>query len=270
MSVPDRPAFDDAAIWVRPEGRQLCITTGQVDDDDRGEDPPGTRVPQPDEDAGPGGTRQPCTGFSDRSRRNLRDTVHSLDREAHCLFLTLTYHQTDPHPREAKSHLDEYCKWILRVWPGTSIVWKMEPQKRGVVHFHLMVYGITFAPISRLCGKWHRVTDEESVHHRKQGVDVERGVHREDGKLAAYLAKYLGKTFSVDWENPGRFWGVRGREDLPRADWEKLCVVDRDEAVQIIYDLLNRWGVSLPEHTDIPKLTVNCRGDPADYIATLP
>lgn len=270
MSVPNHEAFDDAAIYVRRNGRQLAISTGEVDTGDRGEneslDPAkGGEDPEATE-----GTRQRITGFTDRSRRNLRDTIHALRRDAGSLFLTLTYHETDPHPREAKSHLDRFCKRMRRRWPEASIVWKMEPQERGTVHFHLLVYGVPFLPAQKVSRVWHSCTDEDSRQHKVAGVDVESTVHEKDGKLASYLAKYMGKTFSADWDDPGRFWGVRNRKALPVADWEKVCTIDRDEAEQIIYDLLRRWGVDLPEHTRIPSLTVNTRGDPAEYISTLP
>jgi hypothetical protein len=271
MSVPSRPAFDDASIWVRKEGRQIAISTGEVDTSDRGEDDTGEVPPDPDDaPESPGGTRQKITGFSERSRRLLRRWVHAIHRDAQCLFMTLTYHETDPHPREAKTHLDTFCKRMMRQWPEAAVVWKMEPQERGTVHFHLLVYNVPFIPAQQISAVWHDITPESSPQHRKAGVDIERGVHQNDGKLAAYLAKYMDKVVSADWEDPGRFWGIRNREALPLARWEKLCTLTRAKAQQIIYDLLDRWGVDLPEHTRIPSLTIDTRGDPANYISQLP
>lgn len=263
MSVPRKPAFDEAAIFVRPNGRQLAVTTGEVDTSDR-------PFPEPDAEDG-GGTRQKITGFSRRSRRNLARWVHSLDREAKSLFLTLTFHKSDPGPREAKESLDRFLECLHGAYPGTSSIWKMEPQERGTPHFHVLVFGVQYIPVKILTKHWHMQTDEASDAHRKSGVDVERGVAADNDKLASYLTKYLGKVIEdVEWEDPGRFWGIRRRDNLPVAQWEKVCTLTRADAERIIFDLLDTWGVELPQYASIPSLTVNTFGDPAKEFPRLP
>jgi len=291
MSVPDRPAFDEAGIAVRPEGRQILISTGQVDDGDREHDredvsfpllerpsvlhvdPPYATGTAPTLDTGSrSGTRSEITGFSDRSRRRLRRKVHALDRDVNGHFVTLTYHETDPSPVEAKTHLDTFIKRLFRAFPEASVIWKMEPQERGVPHFHLLVYGIPYIPVQKWCLIWHQCTGETSDEHAQAGVDLEAHIQRDDGRLMAYLSKYMDKRVSLGdgWDSPGRFWGIRGRDRLPWADWEKVCTMSRAEAERVIYEMLDRWGVDLPEHTDIPQLVVDTRGDPAQAIGDLP
>lgn len=279
MSVPSTEAFSDAAVYYRPAARQLVIDSGTVETSDRG-----SPNPQPKErwlpgghgmsDPEAGGRRQAITTFSKRSRRRLRRWLHAIPRDADCLFVTLTYHETDPSPATAKEHLDKFCKRLERAYPACSVVWKMEPQERGTVHFHLLVYGVQYIPALQLSEAWHECTNEDSKAHRKAGVDIERGVHNEDGKLQAYFAKYMGKEVSEKqagmWENPGRWWGIRFRDNLPLGSWEPAIWLTEAEAQAMIYALLDEWGVELPEYTSIPSLTVNCKGDPADAIAQLP
>lgn len=263
MPVPREPAFDDAAIWVRKGGRQLCVTTGRVDTGDRP-----SPEPQDESESAPG-YRQKITGFTERSRRNLARWVHSVRRDADAVFLTLTYHETNPHPREAKSHLDSFLEWLHDTFPDTASVWKMEPQNRGTVHFHVLVFGTVFMPVEQLCTEWHMRTNEDSTEHLKAGLDIERGMN-EDGKLAAYLSKYLAKTCGSQWNDPGRFWGIRRRENLPFAPWRKLCTVNRAEAQRIIFELLEDWGVDLPQYATVPQLTINTRGDPGKAFREFP
>jgi hypothetical protein len=217
-----------------------------------------------------GGTRQKITGFSDRSRRNLREWVHAVKRDAESLFLTLTYHKADRTPQAAKEDLDRFCKRLARRFPEAAVIWKMEPQERGVPHFHLLVYNVPFIPVQKIAAVWHDCTPETSEQHRKAGVDLERSVQSDDDKLQAYLCKYMDKTFDTDWESPGRFWGIRQRSNLPLARWEKVTTLTRDEAQRVIMGLLDRWGVELPDVVNIPTLRYNTASAPAKEIGRLP
>jgi hypothetical protein len=217
--------------------------------------------------------RSEITGFSERSRRRLRKLLHSLDREADSLFLSLTWHEVLPTPDEAKAALDRFWKRMRRVFPGASAVWKMEPQERGYPHFHLMVYGIRWINPQTVSRLWHACTEETSEQHRKSGVDVEwvRG----DEKLQSYLAKYFSKTdegwpeaAGKEWEQPGRFWGKLERKNLPYAAWADWTVqLDPHQAAHLIRRTLDEWGVEL----DVlpPSLTINTRGDPSAVLDEL-
>ena len=212
-------------------------------------------------------TREPGDiSFSASSRRRIRDRLHSMDRDAEGLFLTLTYHETDPHPRVAKAHLDVFWKRLRRRFPEISSIWKMEPQERGTVHFHLIVYGVDYVPVQWLSEQWHAVTGERSEQHEKSGVDLEPRVN-ENGKVQAYMAKYMAKEeCGEQWENPGRFWGCLSREFLPWGQWAEGSIdLTEAEALRLISDLIDRWGVDLPEGVIPRSLTVYTVGSPFDH-----
>lgn len=277
------PAFEDAHIRLRSEGRELVIDTGERPEADEldvhpeREENGETSAPATGEHPPtPQGEEQRITGFSEDSRRRLRRKLHSIRRDAEGVFLTLTYQHTTPTPQKAKDHLDAFWKrlerWMNEEGVGRiSCVWKMEPQERGVPHFHMIVYGATYIDAQEVSRLWHEVTDEVDHRHRKAGVDVERAVNR-DGKLSAYLAKYMDETYR-EWPHPngcpytGRWWGVRGRDHLPRAPWDEAPIyLDQHEAEAMIRSLLDEWDVDIPEGVVPASLRICTRGDPAEWM----
>lgn len=298
MSVSSRQATAEPSVLIREHGRQLCIDTGQSARDveahtlnihpqarsvdgwcemleQGGSFPAAPRQHSPpfpvDCHRTPTREAGDIQGFSESSRRRLRRKVHAMRRDAPGLFLTLTYHETDPSPRKAKQHLDRFWKRVRRRWGGKetplACIWKMEPQNRGTVHFHLLVYGVEYLPVRQVCRMWHAVTDEDTEAHRKAGVDLEAFVN-EDGKIQSYLAKYMTKDLDqAGWEDPGRWWGVRDRNALPWAGWHRSgMALTSAEAEALIMRLLNEWGVDLPPNVVPPSLMVNVKGDPWRWI----
>lgn len=273
----DAPAVDDACIRIQPEGRLLKIQRRSVALDDAAHDDEGVSAPSDldaqdhDRDVS---ARGDVTGFSEESRRRLRRYVHSLQRGADVLFLTLTYHETRPSPTRCKRDLDTFIKRLRRSFPEVGIIWKMEPQDRGVPHFHLLIYGVPFIPVQKWSAVWHEVTNEEGHAHRQSGVDIERNVN-EDGKLQSYLAKYMSKTYD-SWPgadkrwtqgSTGRWWGLRFRDRLPWAAWAEWCVyVDPRKADALVSELLDQWGIDLGGVLP-PSLTICCRGNPEERLS---
>jgi hypothetical protein len=263
---------------MRGGGRQLVIDVGEEPDaddldvhPDREDEAPATEVHPPT----PQGEDQHITGFSDCARRRMRKRVHAMKRDEGGLFITVTYHETTPTPQEAKNHLDRFWKQLKRRFPGISAIWKMEPQERGVPHFHLLLYGQQFIPVQLLSSIWHDVTDETSHQHRKSGVDVEGRSVNEDGKLQAYMGKYMAKTYDGwpgaepgdPWAETGRWWGCLGRKNLPWAGWDDAKIyLDQHEAKALIRELLTEWDVDLPDGVIPPSLCICTRGDPEDWV----
>ena len=223
-----------------------------------------------------GGTRGKIRGFSESSRRRLRELLHAIDRRADCLFLTLTYQDYCPTPTEAKRDLDVFWKRLERRFSGLSAVWKVEPQERGHPHFHLLVFGTRFIDAQALSSIWHEVTAETAAQHEAAGVDVEGHINL-DGRIQWYVSKYLSQTYDgwpdgggEEWQEMGRWWGVLGRDDLPIASWADWKVhLNQFDAVQLISELLDEWNVDIPAGIVPPSLLVNCVGEPSDRLDRL-
>jgi hypothetical protein len=160
-------------------------------------------------------------GFSEKSRSRMLRLVSSVPRardgEAF-LFTTLTYPASYPVEWERwKANLKAWWLRVRRHYPGAAAIWKLEPQKRGAPHFHLMIVGLVETAADELGQWWYEVVSSGDPWHRKFGTltvkaDTYRGV-------AAYVAKYAGKTVDLrkmpEWaKGVGRWWGVLSRANL--------------------------------------------------------
>jgi len=178
---------------------------------------------------GGGGVRGRIRGFSAAARSRLMRLLARLHPDALPLFVTLTYPgEWSGDPRRWKRDLDAFLKRLCRRYPDCSGVWKLEPQKRGAPHFHLLVFGVPWISADWLSRVWWEVVGSGDEAHLRAGTRVER-VRTRNG-VFRYAAKYLGKTMDVQdlpacWENPGRWWGVWGRDRLPWASvsWVRIC-----------------------------------------------
>lgn len=182
-------------------------------------------------------------GFSVSSQRRIRQRLSEVKRHADGLFLTLTYHETDPTGEEAKQHLNAITEAMRRRWRGMrwSFCWRMEWQKRGTIHFHLLIWGIRFEHKRWFKETWHRITGETSEDHANVGAWVER---MPDGrKLQVYISKYLAKgADSIPPEWHGRLWGFRNKKHLPIAPVSHRFQLSFFEAYQLIEQTLAAWG----------------------------
>lgn len=116
--------------------------------------------------------------------RQLKNLLR-LDAKAGFYFLCVTYHLTWPDVRGLQRDLEALCKRIERAWPGHSVRWRRDIQRRGAWHFHLL----TTAPIQKaeLLRMWRGVTGDPTITE----VDVEAA--NTNVRLLRYLTKYLGK-----------------------------------------------------------------------------
>lgn len=161
--------------------------------------------------------RGKITTFSKKSRRRLKVLLNRLE-PTNLVFITLTVAE-DTSASILKSSLHNYSRWLLRSG-FDAIIWKMEFQKRGVIHFHLLALTWGRRP--------PKIPHAEHSAHWGHGFVWLRFVPARRGKRAIYryLAKYVGKDSSLDagdipdnshsdegrWL--GRFWGVYGRANL--------------------------------------------------------
>lgn len=176
--------------------------------------------------------------FSYKSRQRLMRKIAMIDSRAAGLpvFLTVTYpEEWSSDWEDWKRHLHNFRRDLVRRYLGVWGVWKMEFQKRGAPHFHLMLWGLPeikgteHVREGKLCWRvlpghscesdlevfnwlnetWFRVVGSQDAKHLAAGINLEpvqswRGV-------TSYVSKYLGKTAGGEFvpvEFTGRFWGV--------------------------------------------------------------
>lgn len=188
-----------------------------------------------------GGKRGRVVTFSAAARKRLLDLVNKVAVDAYrsALFVTLTYPEMFPSPQKAKEHLDAFGKRLKRRWPRAAFVWRLEFQRRGAPHFHLIVFGIPFMPPGWLARAWYEVVGSGDPRHAAAGTEVRRV--RNFRRAVAYAAKYLAKTGDRGGdggvsaiEGLGRIWGVVGRGCLPIRtvrvvlSWRQFWELKRD------------------------------------------
>jgi hypothetical protein len=172
-----------------------------------------------------GGRRGHITEFSKASRRRLLRLLNSINRDQAELpyFVTLTYHHTWPSDYEGrKKHLEAFRKRLERVYGQFSAVWRLEFQKRGAPHYHLLMW-LPVPPAKhrlqllrdRVGHYWHEIAGYGSKEHGQAGTKVE--IPRSWRGVNSYAAKYMGKLEQLQGGTAGvgRFWGTWRREMLP-------------------------------------------------------
>jgi hypothetical protein len=227
-----------------------------------------------------GGGRSYVSGFSQASRLRLMRLASTLRRDCVPIFITLTYPGVYPEsPKQWKRDLDKFCKRVRRRFPDSAMIWKLEPQKRGAPHYHMLTYGVYEIPDdfrSWLSEAWYQVVGSGDERHLRAGARVE--YLRSYRGAISYAAKYMDKTIDdmpESWGRPGRFWGVAGREYLPVGEvievpitWSESCILQRwlrryaglpgrDRRTETIFvDVAERWLCALD---GLPRVAVDER-----------
>lgn len=155
--------------------------------------------------------RKEVIGFSQKSRKRLLDLLHMIEFE-NVSLVTLTYPKEYPTDWKAhKAHLRAMRARLERKFGKLRVVWRLEFQKRGAPHYHLVIFDAPFLDAQYLSKVWAKVTKSDDANHAKIGVDVKRASVKEGGRVLSYVCKYVAKIFSdptsVVHARTGRIWG---------------------------------------------------------------
>lgn len=172
-----------------------------------------------------GGQRGCISGFSPCSRRRMIHTVRSIDRDRapFAYLVTLTYPRFfSADPDDWKRDLDTWFKALFRRAPDASAIWKLEPQRRGAPHFHVLVFSKHHIPGENLMLNWIRNAGRNDpssykfhMFRKKCGELQQFEKLRSWNGVNAYVSKYVAKCVNNGdlpkfWVNAGRWWGKRG------------------------------------------------------------
>lgn len=180
----------------------------------------------------------------DRATRRARTKVRRLAKaKGLSVLLTLTYRENMVDRERMARDFDAFCKRVRRVIPGFEYVCVFERQKRGAWHAHIAVprilahythRGALVKSYDLLRSMWRGIVGADNGN-----VDVSRNkrVNRSAAKLAAYLSKYIGKTF----DQADRYvnsYSASGRA-LPEAVTLRTLTGCQVEAANRLVDLLS-------------------------------
>lgn len=216
--------------------------------------------------------------WSRKSRANMTRRLSTLDYADllasgdQLAMLTLTYPgdwlTVAPDGKAVKKHLEAFkMRWSRRFGSKIMGVWKMEFQRRGAPHFHLLISIPTHHIVkvksvkmslpqthsefrAWVSSAWADVVGHpdpvERMRHEQAGtgVDVGQGNRMTDPKrVAVYFTKH-GQYGAKEYQNQppeewtgsvGRFWGVWGLEPALA-----VVPVTREQAL-VVTRTLRRW-----------------------------
>lgn len=179
----------------------------------------------------------------ERSTRRARTHVRRLAKaKGLTVLLTLTYRENMVDRARMARDFDVFVKRVRRVIDGFEYVCVFERQKRGAWHAHIAVRrimshylhkGVLVKSYDLLRSMWRGVVGADNGN-----VDVSRNkkVNRSSAKLAAYLSKYIGKTFDQA-ERYVNSYSASGRK-LPEAITERVLSSLQVDAITALIDLL--------------------------------
>lgn len=207
--------------------------------------------------------RGKVAGFSQKSRMRLMRTLASVRRDNLPFFVTLTFPADYPDISKAKRFLDTFIKRLVRKFPEAAGVWKLEPQKRGAPHFHLLIWGVEDDDLSMFTPKaWYEIVGSDDPNHLLwhkgklgnkhcvQRIEKQRGVFW-------YASKYMSKEVNETYADWGRWWGVFHRSNLPFGEVVNVEVSEKKAIEFIRY--MRRFARL--RSRDYKSLTVICNSD---------
>lgn len=173
---------------------------------------------------GSGGRRGEIGGFSPASRKRMMTLLNSIRESAlrDSKLITLTYHRNEIPTNDIKKNFKSFRERLRRHHPEGSGIWKIERQKRGSPHFHILWFG-RFICKDWIAEAWNQIAEPNDRFHLAAGTQIESARHADC--VGRYLTKYLGKLDSGQEAELRplhglRYWGVIGRAKLPVAPVE--------------------------------------------------
>lgn len=169
--------------------------------------------------------RQEIKSFSKSSAARMRKYLRECSSQ-YAYMVTLTYPSVMPvSGRATKEHLRRFLQ-ELRRYSGRrkqldtswSVLWFLEFQDRGAVHYHLLTTHTFGKEFISEC--WYQICGTELAIHKKCGTRIEK-LRTGRAGIASYAAKYAVKTSQKQvpegFDNVGRFWGVSGCKKVVSA-----------------------------------------------------
>lgn len=182
---------------------------------------------------GGGGTRSKIRGLSKGSRRRLVFLINQVPSIEEAFFVTLTMREASEDFKQWKSWLNRIKASLRKSYPLMSGLWRLEFQKRGTPHFHLLLFPNTNGDLQLLRNKiskyWMNAVGRDNVD-LDRGISVER--IRDMKKSGFYLAIYQAKDEQDRKDIPtGRLWGFINKKNFPVAKYQGSEVQDFEELI---------------------------------------
>lgn len=186
--------------------------------------------------------------FSNEARQNMMYTIAHVRRDCLPCFVTLTYPKVySENPKEWKRHLHMFARRLDRKFENVAGIWKLEPQKRGAPHYHLLLWGVPLSELQRFVPvawneivakddnehlRWHRGEMGNGNIHCVQEVATQKAMY-------TYVTKYINKSAVEGWQNVGKWWGILWKSRMPFG--EKIIYDITDKDVYNVIRMMRRY-----------------------------
>lgn len=164
--------------------------------------------------------RGKVTTFSRKSRRRLLEFFARTEQtDSPRVFLTLTYPSNMTSAKIGKQHLRAFFERVRRRYPKASAVWRIEYQKRGAVHFHLLFFSLPYWKADDIRSVWSEIIGEENPRIQ---IETIRSKRRSTWYVSKYIAKVSPDAFvslsNLPYSHEGNHWGYFNRPEIPMAE----------------------------------------------------
>jgi len=140
--------------------------------------------------------------FSRKSRKRLLEFMNRVDVPSTVLnkpvvFITLTYGQWWANSDYAKKHLRAFLERLRRFAPAASGVWRVEGQKRGAPHFHVLLFNLPYISKDEIKSWWAEIVGiefwdyKDPINPREPFTRIEAITN--PSKVMRYVSKYVAK-----------------------------------------------------------------------------
>lgn len=198
----------------------------------------------------PKGTKRgKIKGFTHQSMKRFCDLLVKIDHEktidkwGTAKWITLTFDGEETGVERAKEYLDYLLSKVLpRAGYNGPKIWKAELQKRGTIHFHILLFGGDDGLDNLVATRWHKITKSKQAAHLEHGTDCSTVENVK--MLRCYLAKYLTKETgeSSKWKE-GRVWGVYQKSGLVM---HQETTVEWDLSLIAVLRSAKKMGIQIP------------------------
>jgi hypothetical protein len=231
--------------------------------------------------------------YSMKSRKRFFEALLTMDwvniPQDTIRELTLTYPSIYPNDGKIlKKHLDAYAKRLKnfgKAYGGIAFPWKMEFQKRGAPHFHLILISGNPIPLeelrtwalkswNNLVAKWIASEEDHSEEEKKiaiknhRNAGIEADIVRKNAKgLVCYVAWYIGKNkgkakeyqheVPQEYENVGRWWGFYGKNSGLLKIGKREIVISEEEYEEYKEKIQRKWELE-GRHYRINERRISC------------
>jgi hypothetical protein len=172
-------------------------------------------------------------------------------------LVTLTYGDYFPSdPETWKDDLDKFARRMDRQFPGCSLFWVVELQRRKsgdnagkyAPHFHLLVWGCDLEAFREwMPAAWYESCSvshwkQIRVHKREEACQEARSSNAVKGYVQKYVTKAEKGAYADEYpDGIGGWWGAKHRDNLPLTEPTVLHLTERGavKAMRVLVRYVN-------------------------------